>query len=379
MHGKITAVKILSGRSDRLFMDVSLFINSPDIRKYLVDNNYSFNSLESAWLIWQSRGKPYEQKKAAWMELIAEMPDCVIPERNLSPRRESLHEFLKEYIANTDREIKEFCREETEGYVYLFSYRYSYDQEWTEDYETIFPSLKECMRAYKAEVNSLDESFFEKEDGKSTGVIWCRLKKQALKEPYTISELELNEKGEVMEVLQSALREGMVRSDLEDTFESLWFDIPTPFEKGDIVWDPALSMSSGPFVLMGLSTWDKIGERKAEKIILAEKEYGGFVSVPDISDMNGYGYFVDDRGLPYHEVMFHYLNLEYYHEPFQEYEKILLPISKFVKGKIGIDLLLCAYRNIILQKEMDRVISYKSWHLVDELEEVGLAADEDNG
>ena len=357
-------------------MDIYSYINSPDVQKYLASLDYSFDSLESAWLIWQSRKHSIKEKIAAWLEIIQTMPDCEIPEGNMCPKRGSLHGFLQEYITSIDKEIEEFYKEEPDGYVYRFSYEYCCDQKWVEEYDTVFLTLELCLESYKEVVKGLDEAFLENEDGKSTGVIWCRLKKQSLKLPYTISEVELNEKGDVMEVIWSSVRDGLAQTELENTFESLYFNIPTPFEKGDIVWDPV--SSNGPFVLMGLSTWDKIGERNAKNTALDAEKHGGFVSVPDISDMNGYGYFVDDGGLPYHEVMFHYLNLEYYHEPFKEYEKILLPISKFVKGKIGIDLLLCTYRNIILQKEMDRVISYKSWHLVDELEEVGLATEEDN-
>ncbi len=92
-------------------MDILRFINSKDIRKHLRDINYRFNSFEAAWLIWQCRDATIKEKHAVWDELIRTMPDCGIEERLHTVPQDSLHSFLKKYIALEDKYINEFCNE----------------------------------------------------------------------------------------------------------------------------------------------------------------------------------------------------------------------------------------------------------------------------
>ena len=82
--------------------DIYSFINSRDIRKYLRETEYHFSSLEAAWIIWQSMDRTWEEKKAAWAELIRTMPDCEVPERFNCNYRASLHGYLKDYMAVKD-------------------------------------------------------------------------------------------------------------------------------------------------------------------------------------------------------------------------------------------------------------------------------------
>ena len=63
-------------------MDIYSFVNSKDIREHLRKMDYRFNSLETAWLIYQCRHISYEEQKAAWIELINTMPDCEVPKRS---------------------------------------------------------------------------------------------------------------------------------------------------------------------------------------------------------------------------------------------------------------------------------------------------------
>ena len=81
----------------------------------------------------------------------------------------------------------------------------------------------------------------------------------------------------------------------------MWFDIPIPFEKGDIVCDNACIYTRGiPFVLMGTVPWYK-KEHPSPR-----GAYNG-----DYSDMNAYGYSYDfDRQFFYDDFSADYLNLE---------------------------------------------------------------------
>ena len=51
-------------------MNIFRFINSKDIREHLRKLDYQFNSLETAWLIYQCREATSEEKHKAWEELI---------------------------------------------------------------------------------------------------------------------------------------------------------------------------------------------------------------------------------------------------------------------------------------------------------------------
>lgn len=339
-------------------MDIYSLVNSKDIRDYLRQIDYKFNSLEVAWLIYACRKLSYEEKKERWNELISTMSDCEVASRNNCAGWKSLHAFLARYIEIIDQEIIEFYREEPYGtYVYMYSYLYNNDVGWTEEYETIFPSLEKCLEAYKRDVADLDETY----SPKGTGVVKFRLKRQSLMDACDIFEIECLGNGQLIDILRNTKRAETDDEILNDSFEGLWFDFPTPFKKGDIVWIPTDENEiewdcDGGFVLSGLSTWNP------SKFM---KEFG------DNSDMNGFGYFVNPNGTVYHEVMYNYMDLEYYHGPYKLNEKILPALSKFIKGEIEVDLLLCAYRKALIDVAADDVM-LKSWYSEDMLKEIGL-------
>ena len=51
-------------------MDITSFINSPDIRDHIRNIGHHFTSIEAAWLIWQSRHITLAEKHDAWRELM---------------------------------------------------------------------------------------------------------------------------------------------------------------------------------------------------------------------------------------------------------------------------------------------------------------------
>lgn len=95
-------------------MDIFACINSKDIRKYLKQIGYKFDSLETAWLIYACKALSYEDKKALWKEVIMTMPDCVVPSRMNCAGWESLHGLLEKYIDITDHEIADFYDQKTD-------------------------------------------------------------------------------------------------------------------------------------------------------------------------------------------------------------------------------------------------------------------------
>ena len=124
--------------------------------------------------------------------------------------------------------------------------------------------------------------------------------------------------------------------DILNTFEYFWFQIPTPFQQGDIVWD---TESKIPFVL------DFVCYQEADPCRIARWEREG-----DETDMTASGYFLEESGQVFHDVRDNYLSLEYYPKKPEGAKRILKALSSYLKKEIDLALLLNAY-TIILQEE----------------------------
>ena len=129
---------------------------------------------------------------------------------------------------------------------------------------------------------------------------------------------------------------------MHSVFEGLWFDFPTPFQKGDILceYDTAgKDCYDGPFVMLGIAHEQTNGSRK---------EY------VDSTDMTAWGYFLDVTGRIYSEVMFNYMDLEYYRGEFTGYRRSLKAFSSFVKNEIDATLLCNVYHQILCDEDAKR-------------------------
>ena len=254
-------------------MDILEFINSKTIRDYLYEIDYQCDSMQAAWLVYQSRYKTFEDKHEAWQWIIDNMPDCEMPERRYSVSRPSLHEYLTELMDYRDKHKK-------------------------------------------------------------------RILKGKAPKNMSVSEEDL----------------------FKDAFESRWFLFPTPFHKGDIVYDcnydPHLrDYCTGTFVLNGINNDIKDAKKNFEQ--------------QDSSDMVAYGWFQEKNGTIYNEVMFNYMDLELFKGYLNGQERILIALSNYIKGKITEELLLHAQRVLIMHD-----LGYNSlanWYTEEELELAGIA------
>ncbi len=125
-------------------MDIYQYINSKDIRTHLHNIGYRFNALEAAWLVYRHRGITKEKRHAAWREIIANLPDTDIPYGRWKAPRESVHAFLRDYMALEDRLLREFY--DTSGFC---AYNY-YEPEHNDllvDHRGIFHNLDACLSA----------------------------------------------------------------------------------------------------------------------------------------------------------------------------------------------------------------------------------------
>ena len=307
------------------------YINSKTIREYLKSKAFPLSPVQCAFLVWQSRHHTMRQKHEAWQNIIDTMPDCAVEQRTNCRGWDSLHDMLRGYMAYEKKCLSLFQADGKNTF-----YEYEIFRRWPVMLRTVsgayrwcggyryFRSLAACCRyvlkneteeccRFRVTKRYLDTPFSDM-DG----------------EPYISAEYDAS--GEMLELYLSGSRGFFSITGEEDalcseSFEGMWFDIPIPFEKGDIVCDSAsVDAQKTPFVLMGTVPWYK-KEHPPRK--------PGQNTHSDYSDMVAYGYsynpsrrFFDDD----HRV--DYLNLEYYRKPLRGGERLLYAYSQFVKGQI---------------------------------------------
>ena len=310
-------------------MDIFRFINSKDIREHLRSIGYEFNSLEAAWLIYQCHDATIDEKHKAWNELIETMPDCPIEKRLNTVAQDSLHAFLRQYIELEDRYLNEFCDErhadtfnDDKPFVYKIKYIYRDGTEY--EWDTVFSCL-----------NALYESIMEPEED----VISIQCTKMQIDRLESRQIAYLNPSFEFLR-----LDPGRIDSDKEwdlfgGVFDGLWFEFPTPFQKGDIVWNPDQpeGFCAGPFVITGVCLDDIESDKTKENI-----RKGG-----DSSDMCAGGFFLNEDGGIYGECMSNYMDLEFYNMELTGSKRTLIALSNFLKDEIDPALFARAYHQII--------------------------------
>ena len=330
-------------------MDICTYVNSRDIGDYLRKINYEFTSKEAAWLIWQCFSISLEEKHNAWEQLMKEMPDYDLGERFDFLTNNSLYELIRRNIKNDEKLYELFKKKET-GAVYQYRFYCPNDSSWCEDYESIYASLEECWTEIEEDMNlGIEVIDIRKRYISSNKIIEVR---------FTPNKTIMNIYSYNMEYEDSAC--------IEANFDEMWFDFPVPFKKGDIlvpVHKPGPNYrwsESGPVVMDSISPFEK---ELNERIQNATRG--------DSSDMLVWGFFQDPDGRIYHECEFNYMDYEYYKGQFNGPRRLLMALSNFIKGKIRVELLLTAYRKIIMDEVCEDVMLH-SWFSKEELGHAGL-------
>lgn len=300
-------------------MNIYEFINSKDIREHWEKINYVPTALESVWLVWQSKNHTLKQKHVAYREIIDNTKDCSIPAGLHDIPQESLHNFLERYMKIELELVSKFYTNEPNA-VYSYRMCFDDDRDWYKE-SALFASFDEASAHSKGDGDPPYPNFVE------FTKIYVGNEGRRI---FTRFSLE----GEIV-----SMDEGYYLTDEKDieifqeVFWNMWFSFPTPFKKGDIV-KTAQGKYTRPSTFADLFSLTSICNES--------KRTPG-----DGSDMTAYGYFIDLDGVAYHECIHDYMDLEYAKTPLINENKLLLPISKYLKGEIDLGLLLGAYRNIL--------------------------------
>lgn len=323
-------------------MEVYSYLNSRDVAEHCRRIGHRFDALESAFLINDSRRLSLTQKHAAFRELMAEMPDIELPEKiQRYYGRSSLFGALREKIC-AEEAAAELLVSGEPGMVYSYGlcdnaiggHRRS---------ESVFSTYEKAMAAAA-----------EERDDELIIVTGSWIDTDQCIEGY------LDREGQIGQIFFPSGR----FSGAEDLFESIWIYVPTPFEKGDLVYvpgdDTALQSvyKDRPMVLTYIDYWDK------DEIAVQRRRETG-----DASDMTAYGYWLDRDGYVYDECLHDHHDLEYYRgelggkDPQGDY-RLLSAMSAYMKNEIDLHMLLIASYAIRAERAMKA--AFPSWDYIED-------------
>lgn len=317
-------------------MNIYRFIQSKSVREHLEKINYAFSSLEMAYIIWQCPDATLEERFAAWQEIIDSMPDDPLPASMELGEIEGIHEFLRQYMELQKEFLDEFNKKKDGIYFYRYTIRERpvKDEPWDylpqENFKHAFLSLSECKKKIQKDIDyespvlpalqNIDPPVgrFEEE------IVEIAVRRQMISALCEVTAL-LNERLEILafDVPRKYLKPHGEK--LMSAFEKMYFDIPVPFETGDIVYgemyypDLMFRGELQPLVFDSI-----LGDEKGEK-------------------MRCLSYIVDDdcsTGNFLRGEIKNYLALEYYREELTRLKRFLKTVSSFLKGKLDLEKLI---------------------------------------
>jgi hypothetical protein len=286
----------------RIAMNYTDYINSKDVREYLASIVWKPNSLEASWFIFHSKNHTLKEKISAWEDLISTMPDM-----DISENHPSLHVFLQTYIEKVRRLCEAF--EKNDGGIYSYSL-YIDGEGWIRDHE-LYSSYERVLEATE-------------EDDDLGGIVRFSVQKRWPDIPSNTWYCYLSPTREIISIDNSSCI--MPDEDYEilyEIFQGVWFDIPFPFHKGDILNEvngkygiPAFYEQT--FVFTKCITEDE-NLKKSETL--------------GNEDMMAFGFFSNGDGTLYESSVPCFLDCEYYvPDPLTD-DELLIKKSNLLKGE----------------------------------------------
>ena len=336
-------------------MDFTNYINSEDVRKYHRTIGYEYNTVEAAWLVSQCQHIHLARKHDAWRWIINNMPDQKVHIVNNSNKYNDvgIHKVLAEYMAMEVAFLEEFKNQYVDWvYVYRYGPRCSDGGYALEDAEGVFSSWTECGEYILQQPHP--------ENAQSVTIGRRILNRGDHFGKYGWIEIELT--GWILSMCPEFVsKSGEDLSDLINIFEQLRLEFPVPFKKGDIVFIKSRFGAKEPIVLTDIM----------------ENEQDG-----DVSNMCILGYACETEWCNgyravYHDWWCNYMDAEYYRDELSGYNRLLKPISSWIKGELGdgLDLLLAGYHRIMMEEYLSAAVPVMC--IKERLKLAGFPADEE--
>ncbi len=317
---------ILKERED--IKDDYNLINSRAIGDYCRELEYKFNTEELAVLVHRNKRMSIQEKIAKYQDLIDNYPDMEVIERINCKHYDSVKELIKKEIERNKRTYEDILKKDKNSVYTWYEYNKRTGNNGT-SYETINHLKNNFIETYK----SIEKDIKEYDETISFTIVkkFFNKKEKMIYAHYNV----INKKPRLIKIYYK--EDGYI----EDTFldiDNIYVYMPTPFKKGDILISsdqPSMKNigdNGNIFVLEYLSTW-----RENIKEYLAKGNH-------DSSDMIGYGYYLyENEAKLVLDDKWDYDSFEYYEGELEGNNRILKAISSYLKGKIGIELLIHAY------------------------------------
>ena len=307
-------------------MDVFYFLNSCDVAEHLKNIDYKFSVLEKSFIIATSAKATLKQKHDAFRYLIQTEQDIEIKKRRNTSYFSSLFGMLNRYMVIENGLIEKFYNTKNS----VFQYRYLCKGDgwnYCEDFRTIFTSFESCKNSYDKDV----EVYI-------SDVLHYEIKMTCLDDTGKTIEIRYAPNGEILWVSSyNILTED--DCDILGAFEGMWFPIPLPFKKGDILVRKRYynnPRDNDVMVFVEASTWmpqEFLEEDKKR----SERLYNYHLENGDMSDMCICGYFCSEDGTIYWEVEWMTIDYEFYRGELTGGFRNLKVVSEFEKDQISLD------------------------------------------
>ena len=305
-------------------MNIYELLNSRSIAEYWEEIGYQPGSLETAWLIYNSKKLTFNRQCAYWQEIIDTMPDMTIGGRTGDPCGVSLHALLACYI----KVCRNFAGWFSDGNGSIYTAADFYDEgAEAETLDAAFSSL-EKVKFYALENTYSDVFIINKlpvDCGSEyvTARLWFNKSFEPVRpDKWSFGRFPCNE----------------YEYDCFNLFEDMRFNFPVPFRKGDVVFNPDC-VDIGLYVLSSPEADDT--EDDSDKVFKCYYQgKDGRISATTIRDMTAF---------------------EYYRGEFCGKQRIMKALSNYEKGLIGTDLLLRAYHYILCREAQENELEVLSF------------------
>ena len=231
--------------------------------------------------------------------------------------------------------INDFFQNDT-GYIYDYeTYREPGDCKGFGD--EFYDNCHTCMNAAKDDIS---------EDTYGVRVTKRKLYSAPREDGWDEAAITFNAKMEIMRIEGSSLDQEPYRT---DGFDEMYFFIPTPFERGDLVTVNRVCKSEKPrkYVLADMPQWETNSRGHSMQWYFDMlTENGG-----DWTDMQTGVYEIDDDGDIFWDHGPNYMYLEYFRDELNGKENILRALSSYLKNKIDLMDFLTAYDVLRLEEK----------------------------
>lgn len=292
------------------------FVNSSDVAAYLGRCSYKLWSSEAAWIVHESRRRPLSEKICAWACIATELGNAADEPRPWGAvwkeRFGTVSDALEHFLPGLARAVDAFFLPK-EGELYQYRIVSPRGKEWA-PWDAAFRTFGLCMA--QAEQELADEPSPKR----------VQVRKRVLDTWYDHGEAFFVDG--ILVRVSSGWENDDELSAMEQFFDSMWLSISTPFGRGDVLYDP-WSFECSPLSGGG-------------PIVVEEFAYERFEGQAPVGadsfDMSVMGYFQNEDGSIFYEVLPGYLNLERCPEDLLTGKRsVMRDLGDLLKGKCYLD------------------------------------------